>query len=421
MVPRPRNGLSLCAGAGGLDLGLMLAEPGFHTRCFVEWEDHPRQAIIAGQRAGYFAPAPIWDDLTSFDARPFAGHLDTVLAGYPCQPFSAAGQRKGADDPRHLWPHVARVIGECRPLWVFLENVGGHVSLGLDTVLRDLWGMGYTPAAGLFTAAETGAPHERERVFILAHCDQRYDHGRWARGPGRRAEPADGSGIMAHADGGHPGAEREQRGGQLGFQPEGGGTGSDDLVYPARIGRGKGRAQPEFRSGRGSAGIADGDLAHTGGTGPQGRQQPGASDEWHRTAAHGPKAERGGFPLFPPGPGNAAAWADTLATAPDLAPATGLGDCLAWARDLATALEGQDQAQAKSRLRRMAHGLAARSRALRLLGNGVHPLAAGYAWRTLGAAHGLRPVDLEAADPDRADADDTDLSPTRDIRKDRTP
>ena len=327
MVPRPRNGLSLCAGAGGLDLGLMLAEPGFHTRCFVEWDDHPSQAIIAGQRAGYFAPAPIWDDLTSFDARPFAGHLDTVLAGYPCQPFSAAGQRKGADDPRHLWPHVARVIGECQPVWVFLENVGGHVSLGLDTVLRDLWGMGYTPAACLFTAAETGAPHERERVFILAHTGR---------------------------------AELE---GQFGSQ------------------RDPGRWE-----------IPDGRPALSGGAG-----------------------------LHPPGPGNAAAWADTLATAPDLAPATGLGDCLAWARDLATALEGQDQAQAKSRLRRMAHGLAARSRALRLLGNGVHPLAAAYAWRTLGAAHGLRPVDLEAADPDSANADDTALSHTRDIRKDRTP
>jgi DNA (cytosine-5)-methyltransferase 1 len=368
MVPRPRNGLSLCAGAGGLDLGLMLAEPGFHTRCFVEWEDHPRQAIIAGQRAGYFAPAPIWDDLTTFDARPFAGHLDTVLAGYPCQPFSAAGQRKGADDPRHLWPHVARVIGECQPLWVFLENVGGHVSLGLDTVLRDLWGMGYTPAAGLFTAAETGAPHERERVFIVAHCGH------------AKRRPKDARGNVDH-------------------------------------GQNAGWSQGDGRAGERITG-----MAHTGGaSGHEGRaSDSGRSDR--PGSAGAPTCLGGSRPdLFPPGPGDAAAWADTLATAPDLAPATGLGDCLAWARDLATALEKQDQAQAQSRLRRMAHGLAARSRALRLLGNGVHPLAAGYAWRTLGAAHGLRPVDLEAADPDRADADDTALSPTRDIRKDRTP
>lgn len=105
---RPRNGISLCGGAGGLDLGLSLAEPSFSTRCWVEIEEYPRDCIIAGQRAGYFAPAPIWTDLRTFDARPWAGRIDTLLAGYPCQPFSAAGKRLGEDDERHLWPEVAR-------------------------------------------------------------------------------------------------------------------------------------------------------------------------------------------------------------------------------------------------------------------------------------------------------------------------
>ena len=82
MVSRPRHGLSLCAGGGGLDLGLMLAEPGYHTRALIEWEDWPRTVLITAQRAGYFSPAPIWDDLRSFDARPFRGAFDTVLAGY---------------------------------------------------------------------------------------------------------------------------------------------------------------------------------------------------------------------------------------------------------------------------------------------------------------------------------------------------
>ena len=134
--------------------------------------DWPRAVLIAAQRAGYFAPAPIWDDLRSFDARPFRGAFDTVLAGYPCQPFSAAGKRGGADDPRHLWPEVARVIQECAPEWVFLENVSGHVTLGLETVLREFWDMGYTPAAGLFSAAEVGAPHQRLRIFILVHTNE---------------------------------------------------------------------------------------------------------------------------------------------------------------------------------------------------------------------------------------------------------
>ena len=126
-------------------MGLMLAEPGYHTRAFVEWEDWPRGVLIAAQAAGYFTQAPIWTDLRSFDARRFRGAFDAVLAGYPCQPFSAAGKRGGADDPRHLWPDVARVIFELRPEWVFLETVAGHVTLGLETVLRELWGLGYTP------------------------------------------------------------------------------------------------------------------------------------------------------------------------------------------------------------------------------------------------------------------------------------
>ena len=153
-------------------MGLMLAEPGYHTRCFVEWEDWPHAVLIAAQRAGYFAPAPIWTDIRTFDARPFRGAFDIILAGYPCQPFSAAGKRGGTDDPRHLWPDVARVIFELHPEWVFLENVAGHITLGLETVLRELWGLGYTPAAGLFSAAEVGAPHQRLRIFILAHTDE---------------------------------------------------------------------------------------------------------------------------------------------------------------------------------------------------------------------------------------------------------
>jgi len=95
MVSRPRHGLSLCAGGGGLDLGLMLAEPRYHTRAFVEWEDWPRSVLIAAQRAGYFTPAPIWDDLRSFDARPPEGSLTPsspgIRANLSARPESAAG------------------------------------------------------------------------------------------------------------------------------------------------------------------------------------------------------------------------------------------------------------------------------------------------------------------------------------------
>ena len=368
MVSRPRHGLSLCAGGGGLDLGVMLAEPGYHTRAFVEWEDWPRTVLIAAQRAGYFAQAPIWDDLRSFDARSFRGAFDIVVAGYPCQPFSAAGKREGANDPRHLWPDVARVIGECRPEWVLLENVPGHVTLGLETVLRDLWDLGYTPAAGLFSAAEVGAPHQRLRIFILAHTD----------------EPASRHRSL-------------QPGWQQRLHPQGGSTGARhhrQMVNAQGHGWCEGWAGPKLWLGRQTAlASAGGTMADTGCPELEGIQRsqhhPGG---WQIPDGH--PALPGGAGLYPPGPGDHDAWRAVLAARPDLAPALGFDDCLAWARRLAAHPEGPITAAAEPSLRRMADGLAHRARALRLLGNEVHPLAAAHAWRSLAAAHGLGSLDL---------------------------
>ncbi len=368
MASRPRHGLSLCAGGGGLDLGLMLTEPGYHTRAFVEWEDWPRTVLVAAQRAGYFAQAPIWDDLRTFDARPFRGAFDIVLAGYPCQPFSAAGKRGGADDPRHLWPEVARVVGECSPEWVFLENVSGHVTLGLESVLRELWRMGYTPAAGLFSAAEVGAPHQRLRIFILAHTDE---PASWHRKLQSRWEQ------RLHQKGGSAGARHHRQ-----------------LVDAESDGWCEGWAGTELWIGRDAA------LASTGGAvaNPSRAELEGQFRGQHHPGRwqipDGYPALSGGTGLHPPGPGDHFGWAAVLASRPDLAPAVGFDDCLAWARRLAADPEGQITAAAQPALRRMADGLAHRARALRLLGNGVHPLAAAHAWRALAAAHGLGPVDL---------------------------
>jgi DNA (cytosine-5)-methyltransferase 1 len=370
MVSPPTLGLSLCAGGGGLDMGIGLAEPGFATAAFCEIDRDAAASLIAGQRAGYLHAAPIWDDLKRFSGYAWRGVVDAVLAGYPCQPFSAAGQRRGADDPRHLWPHVARIVRECEPEWVFLENVAGHVSLGLEAVLRDLWDMGFTPAAGLFSAAEVGAPHERLRIFILAHTDE----------PASRHRPL------------QPG--REQR---LHPQGRGAGAGHHQLVDTQGDGRREGRTGPELRVGRNAAPArAGGAMANPNGTELEGIQR-GQRDSGRWQIPHGYPELPGRTGLHPPGPADTAAWAYTLAVAPHLAPAAGLADCLAWAGRVAQALGGADEAAAQSALCRMADGLATRARALRLLGNGVHPLAAGHAWRTLSHAHGLGRVDLEAA------------------------
>ncbi len=164
-------GISLCAGVGGLDLGLHIAEPGYRTVCFVERNSFAAAALVARMADASLAPAPVWDDLKSFDGRPWRGRVHILTAGYPCQPFTLSGLRKGENDPRHLWPDVARITGAIAPEWVFFENVPGHLTLGFQDVTRDLQAMGYRVAARVVSAAEVGGSHTRERLFILAHTD----------------------------------------------------------------------------------------------------------------------------------------------------------------------------------------------------------------------------------------------------------
>lgn len=165
------RGISLCAGVAGLDLGLHIAEPGYRTVCYVERNAFAAASVVARMADASLAAAPVWDDLRSFDGRPWRGKVHLVSAGYPCQPFTLSGLRKGEDDPRHLWPDVARIVDEIRPEWCFFENVQGHLTLGLRDVVGDLQRLGYRVAARIQSAAEVGAAHQRNRLFILAHAD----------------------------------------------------------------------------------------------------------------------------------------------------------------------------------------------------------------------------------------------------------
>lgn len=253
---RDLRGLSLCAGYGGLDLGLHIAEPGYRTVGYVEREAHAAAALVARMGDEALAPAPIWDDLRSFDGRPWRGRVHIISAGYPCQPFSQAGHRRGEADPRHLWPEVARIVREVGPRWVFLENVEGHLSLGFGDVARELQGMGYGVKAGLFTAAEAGAPHVRKRLFILADAD--------GVGCGLLPGPgAGGGGLELH-------------------RPRGCGAQQRGAVQPDQCG-----AQ------------LVGALAHDGGPGGDADQE---------------------LPLFAPRPGEFPAWARILHQRPELEP-----------------------------------------------------------------------------------------------------
>ena len=160
--------IAFCAGYGGIERGLELA--GFEHRviAYVEIEAFAIANLVAKMETGHLPPAPIYTDIKTFPSHLFRGKVDLITGGYPCQPFSAAGQRKGADDPRHLWPYIRRHIKSIRPVRCFFENVEGHISLGLSTVLSDLEEDGYRATWGIFSASEVGAPHQRKRIFIMA-------------------------------------------------------------------------------------------------------------------------------------------------------------------------------------------------------------------------------------------------------------
>jgi len=170
-VDNTQNIISFCTGYGGIELGIKRTGLPIRTVCYVEIEAFAVANLVAKIEQGKMDAAPIWTNLKTFDGQPFREKVHGIIGGYPCQPFSNAGQRKGTDDPRHLFPYICEHIRTIRPLWCFFENVGGHLNLGFDEVYKSLQDLGYKVEAGLFTAAEVGAPHKRERLFILAYAE----------------------------------------------------------------------------------------------------------------------------------------------------------------------------------------------------------------------------------------------------------
>ena len=159
--------LALFAGAGGGILGGKLL--GWRTVCAVERDAYATQVLAQRQNDGILEPFPIWSDITHFDGKPWRGIVDVVSGGFPCQDISAAGKGAGLDGERSgLWREMARIIGEVRPRYAFIENSPMLVTRGLETVLADLAEMGLDAEWGVLSAAEVGAPHLRERIWIVA-------------------------------------------------------------------------------------------------------------------------------------------------------------------------------------------------------------------------------------------------------------
>lgn len=159
------NELHLFAGAGGGILGGILL--GHTTVCAVEIEPYCREVLLQRQRDGILPKFPIWDDVRTFDGRPWRGIVDVVCGGFPCQDISCAGKGVGIEGERSgLWSEMGRVIGEVRPPNIFVENVPMLVGRGLAVVLGDLAELGYDARWGIVGADDTGAPHRRKRIWI---------------------------------------------------------------------------------------------------------------------------------------------------------------------------------------------------------------------------------------------------------------
>ena len=168
------NELALFAGAGGGILGGRLL--GWRTVCAVEIDPYARRVLLARQRDGHLGRFPIWDDASTFDGRPWQGHVDVISGGFPCQDISSAGKGAGiAGERSGLWVEMARVIREVRPRHVFVENSPNLVTQwgGLGLVLGDLAEMGFDAEWGVVGAHHAGAPHKRDRAWIVARHPDR--------------------------------------------------------------------------------------------------------------------------------------------------------------------------------------------------------------------------------------------------------
>lgn len=191
--------MSLCTGYGGLDLA---AESVFGGR--TRWvSDTDKDASDIEQVR--FPDAVQLGDLTQICWADYAGQVDVLTAGYPCQPFSQAGRQRGVEDARHIWPWIAEGISGMGPAVVVLENVQGHLRLGFDVVLADLAAMGRTVRWGVVRASDAGAPHRRARLFVVAvdpnadgfRCERSVTESSWDNSGNDPRSDVDGRSMAA--------------------------------------------------------------------------------------------------------------------------------------------------------------------------------------------------------------------------------
>ena len=341
--------LALFAGAGGGILGGHLL--GWRTRCAVEFDPYARSVLLARQRDGFLPRFPIWDDVKTFDGHPWKGSIDVCSGGFPCQDISSAGRGAGIEGEKSgLWGEMARIVCEVRPRFVFVENSPMLTSRGLGVVLGDLASMGYDARWCVLGAHNVGAPHKRDRIWILAH-----------------AESSGGKGRGLHDGNQFSTLERRQPSSQsLTGRPRS----SDVANAGGRWGsHNRLRARGPELGGRGQE-VADADGTQRN----RGRLSSGGNAR-HNLSVLGSTAQAPpvahAASIRQPGPGEPL---HTLDPSEDSQRKTNFPFNVGVA----------DQWKAEPDVGRVAHGVARRVDRLKCLGNGQVPAVAALAWTTLG-------------------------------------
>ena len=322
------NELALFAGAGGGILGGKLL--GWRTVCAVEWEAYPASVLCARQNDGLLPTFPIWDDVQTFDGKPWAGIVDVVSGGFPCQDISAAGGGAGIDGERSgMWREMARIICEVRPRYVFVENSPMLTSRGLGRVLGDLASMGFDAKWGVLGAADVGAPHKRDRIWILCtNSDKQRWNVRCSNWEKRSVLFNEGWQTSKNQ------SERKRWGNRIGQIGE---NVADTRCQPKRSDK---RLQPESKvSIREKSSIVCSEVSNSTGIRPQGQGE-------HEQPIHSAQGND-------------------------------------WQADHVESIGRPKQWSVEPNVGRVADGVAVRVDRLKAIGNGQVPLCAATAWRIL--------------------------------------
>ena len=398
------NVLSICSGIGGIELGLHAALDGrTRTVCYVERELSVASILAARMQDGTLDSAPIWTDLRTFDPEPWRGKVDILAGGFPCQPHSVAGNKLGEDDPRELSGEVLRIANGLGLPELFLENVPGILRFYWDSIRPELRAMGYQVAEGLFTASETGAPHRRERLFILANTGEPgiWDQARTAGGGTRLSDVRQGDGTTGTVRPSSTGVDDSE--GNIRRTPGDAGRGASDrpsdneLAHAEHEGHSQ-RLRPKTTSQRGRQDLDGEELAHAecqrtqvsvaGEYATEQRIDCNCEELAHtrserlervRSSRQEEYQERPeDVPLYPPGPSDNEGWAWLLDRWPELAPTVCKESPLQYEM---SQIECQFCGSPDGPTQELPTEVL-----LRAIGNGVVPAVAAIAFRTLSKA-----------------------------------